>query len=376
MPRASSRTRAISPLVIDGYTSLVLYADERNWRRELRSLFSTGGRGRRVSVWFEGAPQRFAEATLSPMGQRLTLHFWGSAFITFDIRTGRIEIQARAESLWADGFESWFESWAPWISTIAGVPGARDKNAWDLPLKIHRLELCCDFVGFPIKRSDAGCFSTKARSHVIESSRKGERVDTYGRCRPEVETITLGSRTGRTSMAIYDKTNQLMSTRGLRPENSFYAVQWSLSSDFTPGALITRVELRLSAHGLCFRDDDGALLDLTEPRALLNPVNLATLWKSETARRRLLRPGSGRPSRRPIDPRWKVVQDAAGAGTPKIRLFQARDVRRLTHWEALARCERTLLRTGQSYAALCGEPTLESMKLELRNHSLHSDAVG
>lgn len=130
-----------------------------------------------------------------------------TSFVIIDRKTGRIEVQAKAESLWGDGFETWARRWLGWLAFLATGRTCTARTARALGWKTHRVELCSDFVDLPIRRKDAGHFSTNARPQTIEKVRKGERVDTFGRTNDDVETLALGRRSARTSMSVHDKTN-------------------------------------------------------------------------------------------------------------------------------------------------------------------------
>ncbi|MBX3204721.1 MAG: hypothetical protein KF764_06615 [Labilithrix sp.] len=360
-PRSSPR--CIAALMLDGGTSFVLDSDVQGWGTELRSLFSNTRSG---PARIEGAPLRFATARGSATGERLTLHFEHAAFVILDRRTGRIEVQAKAESLWGDGFETWARLWLGWLSFLATGRPCTARTARAIGWRTLRVELCSDFVDLRFRRADAGHFSTKASPQTIEKPPKGARVDTFGRNNDDVETIAFGTRSDRRSLSIHDKTNQLRTVKRVAPEESFYAAVWSRSENFAPGARITRVELRFGSSGLRFRGPKDALkVDLTDPAALLVRANLATVWSAETHRRRLLVPGTSKRARRSnVDSRWRVVQDAAGIEAPPTRLFQDRTVRQLTHAEARRKSERGILREAQTLASLRGEPSSNPRMLE------------
>ncbi len=354
--KTRSRPRCISALILDGGTAFVARFDARGWRPELRSLFESGT-GRKT-VTLEGAPTRHATARLSASGARLVLHFERSAFVIVDRVTGRIEVQAKAEALWAFGFEQWAAAWLGWMSYVAAGRACSARTAYAVGWRTHRVELCSDFVDLPIRRADAGNFSTSAKPQTIEKTRKAERIDTFGRSNDAAETVGLGRRSARTSLSIHDKTNQLRAVKHVRPEASFYAAVWRQSPYFRAGAPITRVELRFAANGLRFRTTAGEAIDLRDPAALLDRRNLALVWAGETERRRLLVPGtSRRVRRRRVDARWRVVQSAAGKSVPQARLFQDRSVQQLSHAEQRKNAARRVLQGAQSYASLRGGRT-------------------
>jgi hypothetical protein len=68
----------------------------------------------------ETAPATYAEAQLGAAGMFLKLHFRHTAYVILDARSGRIEVHAKAEALWALGLEEWGGRWLGWLSYASG----------------------------------------------------------------------------------------------------------------------------------------------------------------------------------------------------------------------------------------------------------------
>lgn len=343
----------ISALRLDAGTSFVLPTDPELWRRELRQLFDQGRPGKGIVV-ADTAPMKYAESKLAASGLLLSLHFRHTAYVILDARSGRIEVQAKAEALWALGIEAWCAEWLGWLSWAAGATPCTIHTARSMGWRTHRVELCSDFVHLPIRLVDAKNFTTQAKPHGIDKLRRGERLDTYGGFDGFLETLAIGKRSDRTSMSVHAKSRQLVKVKKVDPDESIYAPTWRQSQAYEPGAPITRVELRFSGKGLRFVSKNGSV-DLTDPAMLVDHDALARVWSSETHRRRLVRGRASRKYRDRVDPRWRVVQEAAGIEPARLR--QDRSVQRRTWEELLRTCERRLIREAQTLADLHGVRT-------------------
>lgn len=349
-PASSQGPHCISALKIDGGTAFDIKTNPHLWPGELRGLVH--GMQVRNPERKSNDDRRGVVRTISPVGSqprnalvyvsgshrhRIKLEFPGEAVADINARTGLIVVHAKARSLWAGGLEAWMDTWLDFVARLASKQGCTPWTAHGVGWRTRNIELCSDFVGLEILRADGGNFTTRAKVRTIERT-KAERLDIGGSLGDEIQTIQIGTRTSPSSMCIYQKSLQLRATKKIDPASSIYAPTWRQSSDYLSDREVTRVELRLNKRSLRFQQGKSQnVIDLSVPDSLLNMALLAKVWAHETTRRRMYVRKNTKARRCPTDPRWLVVQAAAG---PTIfpKLQQAREVCQLTRdaWIAKA----------------------------------------
>lgn len=310
------------------------------------------GWGRCPPEWLSKGPACECRVT-GPGGRNLHLHFVGQAHVILDARTGSVHLEAKAPGLWTSGgFEAWAERWlalATWLARAEDCSlGSAHRAGW----RTVRVELCSDFVGFPLRRGDSDLF-TASRLRDIKKC-PPERLDTHTRW-GNVETIAIGTRKSPISMSVHLKSVLLRDVGKVRLADSIYAHTWRESPAFHDDADVTRVEFRLSRYGLTLRGPAGVQVDLRDPAKLACPATLASVWGYATHHFRLVAPPEDRPwsqarkRRYAADERWKGVQDVGSADGRELKQF--RDLREKTHAEQVYLAARDLGEATTRFAA-------------------------
>ncbi len=277
--------------------------------------------------------------------QRIVFHIPDVAYIELNVETGTMSIQAKAKALWAHG-------WTVWCSTFLGLGswwaggelhdmGGAAAAGW----RVTGVELCCDFIDVPWRIKDVGRFLTPGRSTqgLRNAFKRGGDPDL-------VDTIEIGKRSSNVSWCLYRKTTQILQAKD--GDESTYASTWE-AGGWDGEEEVTRVELRLTKRALTLEGSGGDVLELRDPATLGDRHNLALAWVSHTSSYWLpLDDGHTRATNSECDPRWEVVQ--AAAGVPEVRLEQLRAVQVATWAEAKERTCKQALRSLQRLLAMHG----------------------
>jgi len=357
-----SEIRAVSPLTVDGGTRFAL---------QLRDRFAPSPRAVALLRGLEHGPAKGqVELPIEPGGvldacphahfvvsgadrQVLTFLVPDLAWFRLNLNTRQLQLQLKAKGLWANGAgaEGYTYMAGFWLAALYELfAGGRPENVYRCGWKMTGLELCCDFVGLNLYRSDAGNF-VGARTNGDDGN-AAERVTVWGAAEDAVETINVGKRTSPLSLCIYDKQAQIDAAKA-GDGSTYEAVHRDLGWDGE--AKITRVEMRFSGRGLCFESEEGELLDFRDPITATGPAELAELWRVATYKRRLIVPGSStRKERSGVDQRWAAVQDVAKIPQLPSGWRQRREVQKDTHRNRVELARKQGLRAVARYGVLHG----------------------
>jgi hypothetical protein len=289
--------------------------------------------------------------------QLVSLHFEDRAVLDFDVETGRVKVEAKAPELWSSGLARWVEAWLCALAPLVGLPACTVDTTGQAGWRVARLEFCCDFAGLSFHVEDFGGFTGRAASLAFDKVRACSRP---GRA---LETLSVGTRRSGAMLTVHDKGAQQLSVGGVALADSIYAPAWR-NGGWQVGENVWRVELRLLDRRHLrlevLADDDGeptgSTIDLTNPTAILSRDTLAIVWRSETARVRLVHGSATRKRRAATDPRWLVVQAAPGDG-PSVTLRQSREVDEATLAQRRRRESAKLLRDATSLASVLRRAT-------------------
>ncbi|MCR9161691.1 MAG: hypothetical protein ACE37F_35950 [Nannocystaceae bacterium] len=280
-------------------------------------------------------------------GRLIEIEFKHSAFIKLDLRNGTITVQVKAVEVWARGLHAWMR-WLDLIGRLFTGQGCTPETSYAAGWRTWNLELCSDFVGLAMHRSDADFFAGRGKRRTFGQLATDEQVVAASKFGGAVETIMIGKRGDWATMCVYHKTRQLRAAKGSTAAESMYAPAWHRSGNYHRAWDVTRVEIRLGHRSLLFHTDRDEELDLRDPVALLDRTTLGRVWASETQRRRLTSGTNTRSTRRPTDPRWIAVQKAAAevvpTGNEADLLRVSREVKARVREDVVARDLQTLVR--------------------------------
>lgn len=369
-----SGTRCISPPRPDGHTRARVAADPAGFSpffaalieelREPRTLEQERAE-RSAGLLVRYLPTPSWEQWTTPFEvkvagtrrQAITFYCHDRVFIFLNADTGECRVDFKAKELWA---HSWAEVAGRWLSDLSELlfdHPCQLRETYRQGWRMTGIELCADFVDFPLLPEDVAHFvgglensAYVLRDTVIED---GVEVQSEG-----VNTINLGRRSGNVSFCIYDKTTQLEEVKG--GDNACYRSSW-IAGGYDGESPITRVELRLTRHGLQLAaehtDANGSphlklLCDFRDPATLADPKKIGIVWAHCAARHRLVVAERTRLRRDAIDPRWLVVLAAGGDDPPALRQF--RQVNRDTWENKVKGAVRRLVRSAIHLGALHG----------------------
>lgn len=351
----------IAPVVIDGGTRFGLELDpdelaegpaafrrlladlrEPTTRKQEQRWREQGGRQCRLPMPEPTFWARTIGAAVVVSGVRresLTFHVEGCAFIRINLETGTVRMQLKARALWAEGYPVIAARWLDWVlwwltgrrCTLAEAHG----NRW----RTTGLELCSDFVGLDFRDEDANHFVGFKVTELVR------RFSSEGR----IETINLGNRRSYVSLCLYDKDVQL--AREKDGDDSTYRAHHK-AHGWDGEQPRRRVEFRVTGRALQYLDEaTGDRLDFRDPAMLANRKALTMLWAVLATKKRLVVQGHTRTNNSAVDPRWIVVQDAAGV-QEDVSFRQTREAQRDAWHEASRRARRDARRGLHRVAAL------------------------
>lgn len=329
---ATKRPVCISPPRPDGHTRARIIADPAGFSPALVAIVAELRRHRAPeeeraerkagpmvrylpTPGVNGGATAFEVKVIGVRRQVITFYCHDRVHLFLDAESGECRIQWKAKELWSN---TW-DAAAVWLSDLSellfGQPCALEKT-YALGWRMTGIELCADFVGFPIDPSDAGMFAG------------GLKPAGDGLYPEAAETIMLGRRsTSNVSISVYDKTTQIEDDKG--GDDACYRSSW-IAGGYDGESKITRVELRLKAHGLKLATLDpipGAsvhsrvIYDFRNP-AMLTPKNIGVVWRHCMERHRLVMGDRTRKRRDQIDPRWLPVIECGGGVCPALRQFR------------------------------------------------------
>ena len=264
----------------------------RRWRSALsRSVSGTAVRtlggakgeltaagGGRVHLWrSEAATARLKASGTWPLETIFSGRRWASG-ATLDSALERARAMARSFG------------WRP-------RGDARDRQCE----RTRRIDLCADFVGFPLASEDAQSWVAPSRGRVTWAPTEAHR---HGRGRCSGIYVCRGA---DVSLVVYDKTLEL-TLRARASRDAEHAI-WA-EHGWDGVEPVTRVEARFRSGALREVDVGGGASLREQPDAL--EAHLGRLWGYATTRwARLIVPERGqRASRCRTDPRWEAVQAA------------------------------------------------------------------
>jgi len=377
----SSDIRAVSPITVDGGTRFVLqlreqFAPSAAARALLRRLEHGAHKGQVLLPIDPGgvldAPPHAQFIVSGADRQVLTFLVPDLAWFRLHLGTRQLQLQLKAKGLWLGGGGSvgYTLQAGFWLASLYRLfAGGEPENVYQSGWKMTGLELCCDFVGLDLYRSDAGNF-VGARTNG-DDGEAGERVTVWGGVEEAVQTINVGKRNSPISLCIYDKQAQIDAAKA-GDGSTYEAVHRELGWD--GDSKITRVELRFSGRGLCF-DKGDRVLDFRDPITATSDENLAALWTIATHKRRLIVPGSStRKERSGVDARWSRVQDVASIPMLPAGWRQRREVQKDTHRNRVERSRVAGLRALARYGVLHGID-LQSLGMKAVLRDLVADAL-
>ena len=353
---AATARRCISPPRLDGGTTWA-YDLPLNWREapcaEAALLLAEAARrrsqgaaardaacgGRRISLPSWWGPITADFRVSGERRQRLTLHVHDVAHVVVDTEKspregfgGRITVQFKAPLLWSASRSEVVSRMTMWLWLISrwvcGEVEGADKRLrnWHC---IH-VELAADFTGIAWSRADAEALV------IPRAMMLAREYSTTTAGKTQCNSVSFGSRGGTTSLALYDKTEEIRASKG--GDASTYAPTWVLHG-WMEHERVARVEFRLSSHGLQWVSDDGEVLAL---RAMgdMAPENLDRVFALLVKRMRIAVPNSASQRKRwRTDARWHVVRGATSVVDVKpakqLREVQAGMHRRAVHRAAL-----------------------------------------
>lgn len=378
------RPRCISPPRPDGHTRARIVADPEGFSPALAAVIAELRRARSPDEErrerAEGALIRYL-ATPSQPGrvtaflatvkgtrrQILTFYCADRVHIFLNCDTGECRIDWKAKELWSS---TWAETGEAWISDLSELLFGRScelSEAFALGWRMTGIEICADYVGFPVEMIDAARFAG------------GLKPGGVGLYEDMAETINLGTRAAsNVSIVVYNKTVQVRDDKG--GDDATYRSSW-IAGGYSPDAcgdcpecsswlpwdarppcrftVITRVEIRLQRFGLRLATIDPApgaspnsrvIFDFRDPATLADVENIGKVWRHCTGRHRLVTGERSRRRRDAIDPRWAVVIKSGGAEPPALRQFRAIQA---DAWEnKVVRATKNIVREIQNLAAL------------------------
>jgi hypothetical protein len=343
----------IAPPHVDGGTTLSIKTSRESWCGELRSIARHRGRLPVTTSLTTSAGDAFTASLKRMENGGVSLIFDGEAQLDLH-RSGHVNLIAKAEALWTSTVEDWLTTWLVRASEwLCGPACSSLADAVALGWRVSKLEVAADFTGVVFRDGDQALFTGHGRKGDVRS--EGFRFDA------SVETINVGRRgRGRLSVSTHDKTQAVRKTHRCQAEESFYAPTW-VAHGWNRADPIRRVEARASGGALHLYTEDGELLDLREPMALLDPAKLHSLWRYATTRVRLAERPTGasssfRARRAPVDPRWIAVQNAAPVDGPRIFRVRRAPARELAMKELEERTRRDVERSLAGLASRLGLP--------------------
>ena len=302
----------------------------------------------------------------------IRMHFPDRAHVTMSERpdpdTGEVRwmvrVEAKARELYADGLRSWLDRWLGLWSWLLTGQWPDVRRLADAGWSTSQWHVNCDFVGFDLGDDDVRRFLgyRKATRYGAEETRRdlrsrGHTIAEGAQSCPWVQTLVLGRKTSDAQLVLYRKGDQLREAKRLDPSASMYAPVWQAHGwDAGRDGDPLRVELRLRKKGLTYvwpGRKDEVRWDFRDPSRLLDSDAVGQLWRYHTERRRLVLADTTRLKRSSTDPRWEVVQDAAGTVLPDMRQIP-RKVRELTRRERIGRDKREALLAAVKLAARSG----------------------
>jgi len=308
----------IAPMLVDGGTSFVCripLTPDPHFAAALTQ--AADHQGQRIQL--DVAPGISAQVTarVDAVGQIWTVRLADVAHLTVR-EGGEVWVQAKARALWAEGLRGWLDTWlvaiTRWAWGVDLAPGEAQAFGW----RVTRYEICSDFTGLVFGHRDGEKFKGPRRPRPERGHDNGLGYDDNpGTVGTQGATITIGNRSRPTALCVYRKTEEIAArAKSKGDDDSVYRATWE-ACGWNGEAEVQRVEYRISGDALSLRDSDGTL-GLRDPYALTDTRTLASLWAHLTVKHELKAPRTPRQRLReaPTDPRWLVVQGAAG-GVPK-----------------------------------------------------------
>lgn len=297
--------------------------------------------------------------TTGPRGQTIHVNIEKVVHVQLDTEREVAKLQLKAGSLWAEGAAA-VMAWLTWafdaelfsqdaeprwersgdyLETVTQA----DAHGW----RVSHIELCADFMGLSLTHADLTNFVGRAKCGSIDPL----KVDSWGRS-DGVETVNVGRRSSPVSLCYYLKTLQILQAKG--GDGSFYEPAWR-EAGWDGESQVGRLELRANGHGLCIERGDD-IVDLRRLPELLNPARLATWWRVQTEKKRLVVPDDQRIERCTTDPRWSFLQELAPAPAEfdPQGWRQRREVQRGTALNMVKRAGRQALRCMSRLAGVLG----------------------
>lgn len=272
-------------------------------------------------------------------------------FVRIGFESGQVSVQLKARALWAEGFEAiasrWLHAVLWWTTGRRCDASTAEAQGW----RITGLELCSDYIGVEFNDPDLDQFVGFAKGELIRKIKRNGLL----------EYMAWGSRASRTSLAIYDKDEQIAAKSkndgGTGGDDSCYRAT-HLAHGWDGKSKRVRVEFRFTGQGLRLKLPGGEVLDFRNPATLCDRGALRILWATICAKKRLV-VGDRREAARhdahraveSIDPRWDLVR--AAADMPFV--FGARQTReaQTDAWtEAVKRARRDVNRSIERMASL------------------------
>lgn len=324
-PLVTGQPTAISPLTIDGYTRLEIRVptlDGGDGRGELsceaidflEDLSRLGEFGIKGEKQVE-LPVELASSTLAgplvalctasgSLAPEVVLKVEGAVYIRWNSASGRVNVQAKASYLWANGggcngWRVWANDWIVGLHKFFFSREIELSEAHAAGWNVTGVEVCKDLEGLPDWQ------------HEDRSNFLGARKIGFHGSAARIETVSLGLRTtSSASILLYDKSAEL-EQKGADP--TFYERVWLASG--WQGGRVQRAELRLRDKCLVYTDGTN----LRDPMTLCDAEAIDRVWQHEMSRKRLVVPTVAARRNCPTDPRWEVIQEGTGeAGAVKL----------------------------------------------------------
>lgn len=405
-PAPGPRARAVTGLRIDGGTAFGLWTDESTWNprfaMQFRTLLDAAERGELEqseaedvtwplpclpggdaptltglgsvledgSVFVDWRRRGFGDehgwpvATVYAKGHGLVLHFRDRAFVRFTRKlnndTGEVSwyvrVEAKHRELYERDVDRWLETWLGYFTWSLQGEWKPVHQLRDAGWSTTQMHLNCDFVGLEFTHDDAGHVLGKSMREVIGT------VDLYPDEADDdddplkwAQTLVFGRKASDSMLVGYRKGDQLRQAKGIRPEASAYAVHWRAAGwspelDGDP----YRIELRVRKKGLVYRErtSDRIVYDFRDPALMCSDKARRAFWSYATHKRRLVTQEEERRfERQPTDPRWLIVQAAAGLPEPAAIRQLAHEFSKKLRAERVAFDEWNLLRALMQWCA-------------------------
>lgn len=373
-PQPSPRARAVTGLRIDGGTAFGLWSDETTWnplfRRQFRTLLEAAEDGELEQLDAEdvswplpclpggdaptltglgdvhedgsafvdwrrkgfGDEHGWPVATVYAKGRGLVLHFRDRAYCHFmpklNVQTGEVSwylrVEAKHRELYQRDVDRWQETWLGYFSWALQGTWLPVHKTFDAGWRTTQMHLNCDFVGLEFTHEDAGHFlGTSMRECIGTVDLDALDDDDNDDALRWAQTLVFGRKTSDSVLVGYRKGDQLRQAKGIRPEVSAYAVHWREAGwDPAEDGDPYRIELRVRKKGLVYRSktSDRIVYDFRDPALMCSDKARRDFWSYATHRRRLVTQEEDRRfERQPTDPRWAIVQAAAGVEPAALR---------------------------------------------------------